>query len=430
MDFLIKSGRLVDPASKVDAVTDILVSEGKIKSVRPRLSPSSSKMPILNAKGLIVFPGLIDMHAHLRDPGDPEEENIASGTRAAAKGGFTSVCCMANTHPPLDTPSMIEYVVSKAKKEGMVKVHPIGAVTLGLKGKMMTEMGRMIEEGAVAFSDDGHPVLDSGILRLALEYLRQFDLPIISHCEDPGLSGGGQMNEGYFSTIWGLKGIPTLAEELMVSRDIALAKEYGRVHIAHISSAGSVELIRRAKQAGLPVTCETCPHYFTLTEEEIEGYNTSAKVNPPLRSEKDLEAVIEGLKDGTIDVISTDHAPHKEEKKKVEFGSAANGMVGLETALPLVLTELVATGVLSLGQAIEKMTAAPARILKLKAGSLKIGSDADLCIIDPKKEFRVDPAQFASRSRNTPFAGMQLKGEVLYTVIEGRVVVKEGQLIG
>ena len=428
MDFLIKSGQVIDPASKLNALSDILIVDGKIKALRPRITPPP-KMPILNAKGLMVFPGLVDMHTHLRDPGDPEEETIASGTRAAALGGFTSVCCMANTTPPLDSPSMIKYVVSKAKAEGVVKVYPVGAASLGLEGKKLTEMGSMIEEGAIAFSDDGNPINDSGMMRLTLEYLKPFDVPLICHSEDKGLSSGGQMNEGYFSTIWGLKGIPAIAEELMVMRDIRLAKEYGRVHIAHVSCAGSVELIRRAKEEGINISAETCPHYFTLTEEEVEGYNTNAKVSPPLRSEKDLEAILHGLKDGSIDVIATDHAPHKEEKKKLEFGLAACGILGLETALPLVLTELVATGALPLNLALEKMTVNPAKILKVKGGSLKVGSDADLCIVDPKKEFEVDPKKFASKSKNSPFNGWKLKGQVLYTVVKGEVVVKEGKLI-
>jgi len=425
MDLLIKSGRVVDPASNLDAVSDVLISEGKIKAVGPHLKVRTTT---IEAEGMLVMPGLIDMHCHLRDPGDPEEETIASGTRSAAKGGFTSVACMANTNPPIDSPAMVKYVSAKARYEGAVNVFPIGAVTKGLKGEELTEMGRMILEGAVAFSDDGQPITNSSVMRRALEYSKQFDVPIISHAEDPSLSAEGLMNEGFSSTILGLAGIPALAEEIMVVRDIMLAREFGRVHIAHVSTARSVELIRRAKSEGVQITCETCPHYFTLTEEEVEGYNTQAKVNPPLRSAKDLEAVLSGLKDGTIDVIATDHAPHTVEEKNVEFAKAASGMVGLETALALVLTELVETKFLPLKKAVEKMTVNPAKIMNLKKGTLKAGWDADLIIVDPAREWLVDPQKFSSRSKNSPYGDWRLKGQVRYTIVGGKVVVKNGEL--
>lgn len=428
MDVLIKSGRVIDPASNLDAVSDILIQEGKIKSLGQRLQSPSSRIPVIDAKNLLVLPGLIDMHVHLRDPGNPEEETIASGTRAAALGGFTSVLCMANTDPPVDNPAMVKYVTSKARLEGAVNVFPVGAVTKGMAGVELTEMGRMLMEGARAFSDDGRPVKSASVMRRALEYARQFDTLIISHCEDLGLSEGGDMNESYTSTILGLHGIPALAEETMVMRDIMLAREFGRVHIAHVSTARSVELIRKAKAEGVKITCETCPHYFTLTEGEVEGYNTQAKVNPPLRGGKDLEAVVLGLKDGTIDVIATDHAPHHEEEKKVEFGKAANGMVGLETALALVLTELVGTNALSLKKAIEKLTVNPAGILNLKKGTIKAGWDGDLIVIDPNKEWTVDVSKFSSKSKNSPYHGWRVKGSVVYTIVGGKIVVKNGQI--
>lgn len=423
---LIKNGRVIDPQSKLDAVRDVLIEGGKIKALKSRVTSHESR--VIDAGGMLVLPGLIDMHAHLRDPGRPDKETIASGTRAAAKGGFTTVSCMANTNPPIDNPAVVKYVRNKAETEGVVNVYPVAAISKGLKGEELTEMGMMLEEGAIAFSDDGNPVMQSDMMRRALEYARQFEVPVISHCEDKGLSHGGAMNESALSTAIGLPGVPSLAEEIMVARDIMLAEEFGRVHIAHVSSAGSVELIRRAKRRGVPVTCETCPHYFSLTEEAIREYDTNAKVNPPLKSGKDVKAVIKGLKDGTIDVVATDHAPHNVEEKNVEFNLASFGMVGLETALALVLTKLVNSKALTLKSAIEKLTSAPARILNLNKGTLKVGADADIVIVDPKAEWKVDAAQFASKSRNTPFNGWKLKGKVLYTIVGGKVVVKDGKL--
>ena len=425
-DLLIKNGRVVDPASRLDGIRDLLMVGGKIKAIKPRVSSRGSR--VIDAKGMLVLPGLIDMHAHLRDPGRPDKETIASGTRAAALGGFTTVCCMANTEPPIDNPAVVKYVRNKAETEGAVNVYPIAAVTKGLKGEVLSEMGLMLEEGAVAFSDDGNPVMQADMMRRALEYTRQFGVPVISHAEDKNLSHGGAMNESALSTAIGLPGIPALSEEIMVARDIRLAREYGRVHIAHVSSAKSVELIRQAKRKGIPVTCETCPHYFSLTEEAAKEYDTNAKVNPPLKSKEDVKAVIRGLKDGTIDAIATDHAPHNIEEKNVEFNLAAFGMVGLETALGLTLSKLVGTKNLTLKQAVEKLAAAPAKILNLNKGSLKIGADADLIIVDPKAEWTVDAAKFASKSRNTPFHGWKLKGKVLYTIVGGKVVVRDGKL--
>ena len=434
---LIKGGRVIDPTSKIDGVRDILIEDGKIKAVsgKQKAMPTgrqavSGNTQIVDAKGCLVLPGLIDMHAHLRDPGRPDKETIASGSRAAALGGFTTVCCMANTSPPIDNPAVVEYIIAKAKNEAVVNVLPVAAITKGLKGEELAEMGRCAAEGAIAFSDDGKPIMNANIMRHALEYARQFDRVVISHCEDATLSKDGSMNEGKVSTQIGLPGIPSLAEEIMVARDIMLAREYGKVHIAHVSSAGSVKLLRQAKREGVPISCETCPHYFALTEEAVRDYDTNAKVNPPLRSDSDVAAVIKGLKDGTIDVIATDHASHNIEEKNVEFNLAANGMVGLETALSLVLTGLVGSKALNLSQAVEKLSCAPAKILGLSTkGSLKSGMDADLIIVDPKAEWVVDASQFASKSKNTPFNSWKLNGKVLYTIVGGRVVVRDGKLV-
>lgn len=423
---LIKGGRVVDPAQNIDGLRDVLIEHGKIVKIGSRVKGQGAR--IIDAKGLLVLPGLIDMHVHLRDPGRPDKETIASGARAAALGGFTSICCMANTSPPIDNPAAVEYIVAKAKAAA-VNVFPIAAVTKGLKGEELAEMGRCFKEGAVAFSDDGRPVMRADIMRKALEYASQFDAPIISHCEDVNLSAGGSMNEGELSTQIGLPGISPHSEEIMVARDIMMAKEFGRVHIAHVSTAGSVRLLRQAKREKISITCETAPHYFSLTEEACRNYDTNAKVNPPLRTSTDIREIIKGLKDGTIDAIATDHAPHNIEEKNVEFNLASSGIDGLETALALTLTKLVKTKALSLKQAIEKLTIEPAKILNLfNKGSLKPGFDADVIIVDPQMEWTVDPSKFASKSRNTPFGGWSLNGRVLFTIVGGRIVVSNGKL--
>jgi dihydroorotase len=424
---LIKNGRLIDPASKIDAIKDLLIDGDKIAKIANRLSASGAR--VIDAKQMLVLPGLIDMHAHLRDPGRPDKETIASGTQAAAKGGFTTVCCMANTDPVIDNPAAVRYVKSKAEEEGMVNVLPVGAVSRGLQGEVLCEIALMLEQGAVAFSDDGNSVMKAEVMRRALEYARQFGALVISHCEDKSLSHGGAMNESALSTKIGLPGIPSLSEEIMVARDILLAKEYGKIHIAHVSSANSVELIRRAKKQGIKVTCETCPHYFSLTQEALCNYDTNAKVNPPLKSAKDVKEIIKRLKDGTIDVIATDHAPHNIEEKNVEFSLASSGMVGLETALALALTNLVEKEGVPLKRVVEAFTTSPARILNLDKGTLKVGKDADVIVVDPKAEWTVDASQFASKSKNTPFSGWKLKGKVLYTIVGGKVVVRDGKLL-
>ena len=423
---LIKNGLVVDPAADLEAKRDVLIVNGKIEKVAAKINAPGAK--IIEANGLLVMPGLIDMHTHLRDPGRPDKETMATGTQAAAKGGFTTICAMANTEPVVDNPAVVRYVVEKARLEGVVGVLPIGAVTLGLKGEQLTEMGLMVKEGAIAFSDDGRPIMKADMMRRALEYLRQFNLPLISHCEDLNLSAGGVVNEGALSTEVGLPAISALAEETMVARDIMLAEQFGRVHLAHLSSGKSVELVRQAKKKKIKITAETCPHYFSLTEEAVKEYDTNAKVNPPLKTKKDIEAIMRGLKDDTIDVIATDHAPHNVEEKNIEFNQASSGMIGLETALALVLTKLVETKKLTLKQAIAKMTVNPAKILGLNKGTLKVGADADVIIVDPKSEWLVDPAKFASKSRNTPFTGSKLKGQVLYTIVGGKLVVTNGKI--
>lgn len=430
MRILIKGGRVIDPASNLDGVRDILIEDGKVKAVGSKQKAVSRGTQVIDARDCLVLPGLIDMHAHLRDPGRPDKETIASGSRAAALGGVTSVCCMANTDPPVDNPAVVEYILAKARSEAVVNIFPVAAVTKGLKGEELAEMGRCFAEGAVAFSDDGKPIMRADVMRWALEYAKQFGVPVISHCEDANLSSGGVVNESALSTEVGLQGIPPLSEEIMVAREIMLAREYGKIHIAHVSSAGSIELIRQAKKEGIPVTCETCPHYFSLTEEAVKDYDTNAKVNPPLRSGADVKAVLRGLRDGTIEVIATDHAPHTIDDKNIEFNLAANGMVGLETALALVLTKLVKTKALTLKQAIEKLTSAPAKILNLaNKGTLKLGADADVIVVDPKIEWTVDASRFASKSRNTPFNGWKLSGKVFYTIVGGKIVVKDGKLL-
>lgn len=417
---LIKNGKLFDPASKTEKLADLLINNGWIEKIGKNLKASSVKL--IDAKGCWVMPGLVDMHVHLRDPGNPEEETIASGTAAAAAGGITSVACMANTDPVIDNPEMVRYVVTRAKSEARVRVFPIGAVTRGLEGRQLTEMGTMLKEGAIAFSDDGQWIADASVMRHALEYLKPFNLPLISHAEDYALSQKGQMNESLLSTKMGLKGIPKLAEETAVSRDIALAQEFGWVHIAHVSCAGSVKLIRAAKKKGIKITAETAPHYFILTQDAVANYNTMAKVNPPLREKEDIAEIIKGLKDGTIDVIATDHAPHLMDEKNIEFELAATGLVGLETLLALVNTYLIEKQGFPVLLALSKMTNNPAKILNLPFGVLQEGAAADVVVFDPKKEWEIDPAKFKTRSRNTPFAGMPVKGKVLHTIVNGQLV--------
>ena len=428
MRILIQNGHIIDPSQGISGTGDILIEDGKIKDIKIKSREQIQKTRdndhtdrIIDAKGLIVLPGLIDMHVHLREPGFEYKETISSGTLAAVKGGFTTVCCMPNTFPVNDNASVTEFIKRKASQEGHCTVLPIGAITKGQKGEELAEIGTMKKEGCIAFSDDGHPVMSSLIMRRALEYSKAFGVPIISHSEDLTLSEGGVMNEGLMSVTLGLKGIPAEAEQIMIFRDILLAElTGGRLHIAHISTEGSVNLIRYAKKRGVNVTAETCPHYFSITEEAVSGYNTNAKVNPPLRTKRDIEAIKEGLRDGTIDVIATDHAPHHRDEKMREFDMAPFGISGLETAVSLSL-RLVGEGTLTMDQLVEKMTINPAEILQINKGNLKVGSDADLVIIDTNKEFTVRSDQFVSKGKNTPFEGWMTKGTPVLTLCKGKI---------
>ncbi len=420
MNILIKNGHIIDPANKVDETLDILVSDGKIAKLGKPGSLSTGGAEIVDASEKLIVPGLIDMHAHLREPGFEYKETIATGTAAATAGGFTSICCMPNTNPVNDNRSITAFILSQAR-DATAQVYPIGAITKGSKGEELAEMGELHQAGCVAVSDDGKSVMNAALMRRAMEYAKIFDMLIISHCEDSTLSGNGVMNEGIVSTELGLRGIPRAAEDVMTGRDISLAELTGcRLHIAHVSTAGSVRMVRDAKSRGVKVTAETCPHYFTLTDEAVRGYNTMAKINPPLRTAEDVAAVKQGLKDGTIDVIATDHAPHGMDEKSGEFDYAPFGVVGLETALGLTL-KLVEEGVLSLSQAIQKMSAHPGAILKIGKGTLAAGSDAYITIIAPNVAWTVDASQFRSKSKNTPFNGWKLKGKAVRTITAGKL---------
>jgi len=430
MNLLIKNGHIIDPSQGIDGVGDLVIENNRIKEISlERKGKDSAEgrasglqgIRTIDALGLYVLPGLIDMHTHLREPGFEYKETIKTGTMAAVKGGFTSVCAMPNTNPVNDNSSVTDFIIRKAIQEGECTVYPVGAITKGQKGEELAEMGIMYAEGCVAFSDDGRPVMSSLVMRRALEYSKAFNVPIISHCEDLDLSEGGVMNEGLLSVTLGLRGVPPEAEEAMVARDIALVGlTKGRLHIAHVSTAGSVRLLREAKARGIQISAETCPHYFSITEKAVEGYNTNAKVNPPLRGQEDMDSIKKGLKDGTIDVIATDHAPHHRDEKLREFDQAPSGISGLETALSLSL-RLVDEGVLTLSQLVEKMAKNPAAILGLDKGTLKPGADADITILDLNKKFMVDSGQFFSKGKNTPFEGWVLKGMPVVTICKGKV---------
>jgi dihydroorotase len=420
MRILIKNGRVIDPSQNMDGYHDVLIEKKKIKGLYPKgRGPKVNK--VIDAANCIVIPGLVDMHTHLREPGFEYKETIKTGTMAAVKGGFTTVCCMPNTNPVNDTIAVTEFILEKSSKEGACTVHPIGAVTIAQKSEELTEVEALLKAGCIAFSDDGKPVTNSLIMRRALEYSKIFDVPIISHSEDLELSEGGVMNEGFVSTIVGLRGIPKAAEEVMVARDLSLCElTGGRLHIAHVSTEGSVNLIRNAKARGISVTAETCPHYFSLTDDSVISYNTNLKVNPPIRTAKDVEAIKQGLKDGTIDVIATDHAPHHIDDKKKEFDAAAFGISGLETAFSLGL-QLVELGILDLKQLIMKMSVTPSIIMGIKKGSLAMDSDADIAIINTENKFKVDSSRFLSKGKNSPFNKWTLKGTVEKTIAMGKV---------
>jgi dihydroorotase len=427
---LVKGGRVVDPATGTDAVMDLLVQDGKIAERRVsgqgrRGSHQPAGTGVLEAAGRIVCPGFVDMHVHLREPGQEHKETIETGTRAAAAGGFTSIACMPNTEPWNDGLAVTQYIVSEARRRGIVNVYPIGCVSKGGLGKELAEIGDMVSSGAVAVSDDGRPVATSYLMRMALEYTRIFGIPVIDHCEDRALSAGGVMNEGYVSTVLGLTGIPAAAEEIAVGADLALAAlTKGRLHLAHLSTRGSLEKVRRAREEGVAVTCEVTPHHLVLTDGAVmeRDYDPNTKMNPPLRDETDRRALLEGLRDGTIDAIATDHAPHHLDEKLQEFDDAPFGIVGLETAVPLMMDRLVRAGVVDIRRLVELMSLNPARILGLGKGTLAVGADADITVIDPDLEAAVDISGFKSKSRNSPFHGWTLRGWPVATIVGGRVV--------
>ena len=427
---LIQGGHVIDPG-RTNGIADVLIEQGKIAAVGANLTAQgkgkNGSVQIIDARHKLVLPGFVDLHVHFREPGFEYKETIKSGTAAAAAGGFTSVCCMPNTQPVNDSQAITEFILEKARIAGNARVYPVGAITKGSEGKELAEIGDLRRAGCVAISDDGQPVMNSLVMRRAMEYALAFDLPVIDHCEDLHLSEGGCMNEGVVSTQLGLQGVPAAAEDVMVSRNLALGELTGaRLHLAHLSTAGSVRLVREAKARGIRVTAEACPHHFTLTEEAVRGFNTLAKMNPPLRAWDDVQAIKEGLRDGTIDVIATDHAPHATQEKLQDFAAAPNGIVGLETALSLTLV-LVEEGVLTLESAVAKLTKAPARAFSLNAGTLASGVDADVVIVDPQETWEIDPSRFRSKSRNTPFAGWKVKGRVHATLLGGRIVYESGE---
>ena len=415
---LIKGGQVVF-ADEVKAA-DILLENGKIEKIGKNLKADGAE--VIDAAGLTVFPGLIDMHVHLREPGFEYKEDIASGSAAAVAGGFTQVCCMPNTDPVCDNAAVVGYIAARAKEVGLCKVHPIGAITRGEKGETLSEMGKMKDAGAVAVSDDGKPVANARMMRLAMEYASDFGLICLSHCEDKDLVDGGVVNEGYNSTLAGLKGVPRAAEEIMLAREIILAETlHKRAHICHVSTKGGVQLLREAKARGVQVTAETCPHYFTLTDDVVTSFDANTKVNPPIREAEDVAAIKEGLRDGTLDCIVTDHAPHHVDEKNVEYNLAAFGISGIETSFSLSYTYLVKGGVLSLSELADRMSAAPARILHLEGGKIAEGEVADLMLADLNAEYVIDSKKFVSKGKNTPFGGMKVSGKVLCTIVDGDV---------
>jgi dihydroorotase len=427
VSILIKNGRVIDPANSIDERLSIGIENGRIAWVLPEAPSGFIARQEIDAAGMWIVPGLMDMHVHLREPGREDKETIETGTQAACAGGFTAIACMPNTNPVLDEESKIRYVVQRAQN-CVCRVLPIGSITKGLLGEELSPFGEMVRAGAKAVSDDGKSVRKSSVMKSALNYSKSFQIPVICHCEDSDLTAGAHMNEGAMSSLLGVWGMPSIAEEIIVSRDILLASYTGaRVHIAHVSTEGSVRIVREAKRQGISVTCETCPHYIALTEEMLMDYNTNLKMNPPLRTRRDRQALLDGLADGTIDVIASDHAPHVSEEKDVEFDAAAFGVIGLETSLAVSMTHLIPTTILRPSELIEKMSLAPNRILGLAGGTLSKNAVADITIIDPNDTWRIDSTRFFSKGRNTPFDGFEAHGRTAYTILGGAIVYKRGE---
>src|SRR5690349_18672972 len=419
---LLRGGRLVDPSQNLDERGDLLITGGDIAGVGGKIN-GPEEAEVVDCEGLIVAPGFIDVHCHLREPGREDVETTATGARAAAVGGFTAVCAMPNTQPVTDNQAAVGFVLRQGQAANAARVHPIGAISLGQEGKALAEFGEMVGAGAVAVSDDGRPVASAHLMRTALEYARTFGIPVADHCEEPTLAAGGAMNEGIVSARLGLKGVPSEAEEIMVIRDILLARRTGgHVHLCHMSTKGSIELIRWGKERGIRVTAEACPHHLSLTEDAVDGYNTNAKMNPPLRTAEDVEAVRDAVRDGTIDLVATDHAPHHYDEKEREFADAPNGIVGLETALAVVNTWLVKPGIIDLTTVIDRMSCTPARLFNLPGGGLKRGGTAAVTVFEPMARWKVDPTTFLSKGRNTPYVGMTLVGRATCTIVAGSVV--------
>lgn len=423
----IKNGRIIDPSQGIDAISDLWIQGERILGIGQNLAPNADR--IIDATNQIVCPGLIDMHVHLREPGREEDETIATGTSSAIAGGVTSVACMPNTEPALDTQAAAEFVILQAKRAGNANVFPIGAITKGREGKELAEIGGLVNGGAVAFTDDGSPVVSAEIMRRAMEYCKGFDKAILSHSEDLDLTRGGVMNEGFESMRLGLRGLPAAAEEIMIYREIALAEITGaRAHILHVSSKGGVELIRQGKKKGIRISGEACPHHFTLTDECLRTFDSNYKMSPPLRTQSDVEAILEGLRDNTLEVLATDHAPHAPEKKMRELDQAPNGIIGLETFLPICIKALILPKVLTWSQMIEKMTINPAKVLGIDRGTLKQNAFADVIVIDPAKDWTIDPTKFKSKSRNCPFAGWKVKGRAELVMVAGNIKQEKSPL--
>ncbi len=421
MQLIIRQGRVVDPSQRINRVADVGIEDGHIREIATRIRKKGRKE--IDARGLIVAPGFIDMHVHLREPGREDAETIETGTNAAARGGFTGVACMPNTSPVNDSEAVTSFILERAREVSKVAVYPVGAITKGSQGETLAEIGEMKRAGIVAVSDDGHPVQNNQIMRRAMEYSKIFDLPVIDHCEDKDLAAGGSMNEGYYSTLLGLRGINPAAEEVHVFRDVVLARQLkARLHIAHLSTRRSLDLLKRARHEKIPVTCEVTPHHLLLTEAQVTSYDTNMKMNPPLRSQEDVDALVAALASGAIDVIATDHAPHNANDKMLEFDRAPFGVVGLETAVGLILDRFVRTGILAIERMVQLFSVNPARILKLGRGTLAQEAWADVTILDPELQWEIRSEQFQSRSRNTPFEGYKLRGGPAMTIVRGRIV--------